>query len=47
MTCKAGDKIWPRLDNFRSHVKRMHEGEDLEQLVKRCATAKRSLPQAG
>lgn len=31
--CKDKDKIWPRLDNFRSHLKRMHKDEDTELLV--------------
>lgn len=26
--CKSQDKIWPRLDNFRSHLKRMHHLQD-------------------
>jgi hypothetical protein len=25
--CKAKNKLWPRADNFRSHLKRIH-GED-------------------
>lgn len=29
--CKSKDKIWPRLDNFRSHVKRIH-GEEVREL---------------
>jgi hypothetical protein len=33
--CKLAGKIWPRLDNFKSHVLRMHEGEDCQSLVKR------------
>jgi len=26
--CKSHDKIWPRQDNFRSHLKRMHRLPD-------------------
>ncbi|KAI9819500.1 MAG: hypothetical protein M1827_006948 [Pycnora praestabilis] len=35
LSCKNKDKIWPRLDNFRSHLKRMHSQEDVEDLLKR------------
>ncbi len=36
--CKSKEKSWPRLDNFRSHLKRVHgnqEDEDLEDLIRR------------
>lgn len=38
--CKSKDKSWPRLDNFRSHLKRVHEsyvsrGDQFEEMVKR------------
>ncbi|KAK5015760.1 hypothetical protein LTR60_002723, partial [Cryomyces antarcticus] len=33
--CKARDKVWVRPDNFRAHIKRMHEGQDEEDLVAR------------
>src|SRR5450432_2010730 len=26
--CKSRDKTWPRLDNFKSHLKRMHGLQD-------------------
>lgn len=29
--CKSKEKSWPRLDNFRSHLKRVHKVEDDEQ----------------
>ncbi|KAI9843238.1 MAG: hypothetical protein M1837_006527 [Sclerophora amabilis] len=31
--CKTKDKIWPRLDNFKAHLKRMHPQEDLDDLL--------------
>lgn len=33
--CKLSSKQWPRLDNFRSHLKRMHglEGLDAERQI--------------
>lgn len=31
--CPKKDKIWPRLDNFRQHLKRMHKTEDTEELL--------------
>ena len=33
--CSKKEKIWPRLDNFKSHCCRMHAKEDLEELVKK------------
>jgi Heterokaryon incompatibility protein (HET) len=38
--CKSSEKVWPRGDNFRSHLKRVHghiipSGEDFEKLVHR------------
>ena len=33
--CHKSDKIWPRLDNFKSHCSRMHPDEDVNDLVKR------------
>lgn len=33
--CKNKEKIWPRLDNFRQHIDRMHGDEDALDLVKR------------
>lgn len=38
--CKSKDKSWPRLDNFRSHLKRMHESsfvdaDEFEDMVRR------------
>ncbi len=34
-TCENKNKEWPRLDNFRQHVERMHKEEDSTSLVKR------------
>jgi hypothetical protein len=34
--CKSNEKRWPRLDNFRSHLKRVHHfhGEKLDDFVR-------------
>ncbi|KAH7086951.1 hypothetical protein FB567DRAFT_526611 [Paraphoma chrysanthemicola] len=34
-SCRSKEKIWPRLDNFKQHIERMHKGEDAEDLIKR------------
>lgn len=34
-TCRNKEKIWPRLDNFKQHVERMHPEEDEIDLIKR------------
>jgi hypothetical protein len=38
--CKSKDKKWPRLDNFRSHLKRIHHLSDgeTEHYVRRLVT---------
>lgn len=38
--CKSKDKKWPRLDNFRSHLKRIHRLSDseIEHYVRRLVT---------
>ena len=33
--CNKRGKIWPRLDNFKSHCQRMHSKEDLDELLKK------------
>ncbi|CAL3967700.1 unnamed protein product [Diplocarpon coronariae] len=38
--CKSQDKVWPRLDNFRSHLKRVHGDrlkteEDFDEMIRR------------
>lgn len=33
--CKAPGKLWPRLDNFKQHLKRMHKDENVENLIAR------------
>ena len=33
--CNNADKIWPRRDNFRGHLSRMHPHEDIEELTER------------
>lgn len=33
--CPRPDKKWPRLDNFKQHISRMHGEEDLGALLKK------------
>ncbi|KPI45779.1 uncharacterized protein AB675_268 [Cyphellophora attinorum] len=33
--CAKASKLWPRLDNFKQHLIRMHPNEDIDALVKR------------
>jgi len=33
--CRNKGKIWPRLDNFKQHINRMHKGEDEADLISR------------
>ncbi|KAJ8112370.1 hypothetical protein OPT61_g5249 [Boeremia exigua] len=33
--CANSTKIWPRLDNFKQHLERMHKEEDSLELIKR------------
>lgn len=33
--CPRRNKMWPRLDNFRQHINRMHEREDVDELLNR------------
>lgn len=35
INCAKPDKIWPRLDNFRSHCERMHNKEDINALLRK------------
>ncbi|KAF2662967.1 hypothetical protein K491DRAFT_709618 [Lophiostoma macrostomum CBS 122681] len=34
-TCRSREKIWPRLDNFKQHIHRMHKDEDEQDLIQR------------
>ncbi|KAH7379219.1 hypothetical protein DE146DRAFT_626272 [Phaeosphaeria sp. MPI-PUGE-AT-0046c] len=34
-SCKNRGKIWPRRDNFKQHIERMHPEEDMDGLIKR------------
>ena len=34
--CKKPNKSWPRCDNFKAHVKRMHPREDVDEIIQRC-----------
>lgn len=33
--CTRKDKMWPRLDNFKQHLTRMHGNEDAAELLKK------------
>lgn len=33
--CRTKGKIWPRLDNFKQHIHRMHKDEDEQDLINR------------
>lgn len=33
--CTNRNKTWPRLDNFKQHIDRMHKDEDMLDLIKR------------
>lgn len=33
--CRNRGKIWPRLDNFKQHINRMHKEEDEQELISR------------
>ncbi|EOD49004.1 putative c2h2 type zinc finger domain protein [Neofusicoccum parvum UCRNP2] len=35
LTVPNKDKIWPRLDNFKQHVQRMHQDENMEDMIQR------------
>ncbi|PSN60810.1 hypothetical protein BS50DRAFT_198419 [Corynespora cassiicola Philippines] len=35
--CRNKEKIWPRLDNFKQHIARMHKEEDEQDLIRRSA----------
>jgi hypothetical protein len=33
--CRNKEKIWPRLDNFKQHIHRMHKEENEADLIRR------------
>jgi hypothetical protein len=33
--CKSPEKVWPRLDNFKQHIIRMHKVDDVKDLIAR------------
>lgn len=37
-SCKNQAKIWPRRDNFKQHILRMHKDEDVNALISRCVS---------
>lgn len=36
-TCRNKEKIWPRLDNFKQHIERMHRDENEIDLIAKYA----------
>jgi hypothetical protein len=43
LNCAKPDKIWPRLDNFRSHCERMHNKEDINALLRKLVSTAHAL----
>jgi hypothetical protein len=41
--CGAKKKIWPRLDNFKSHCVRVHPQENIHELVRKSARLSHNL----
>ena len=39
LNCNKVGKVWPRLDNFRSHLSRMHPSQNIDSLVEKYALA--------
>jgi|SRR6186713_1013182 len=37
--CAKATKLWPRLDNFKSHLTRMHPDEDMNLLLAKYGSA--------
>lgn len=33
--CRNKEKVWPRLDNFKQHVRQMHAKEELDDVIER------------
>ena len=33
--CRNREKTWPRLDNFKQHVERMHKDADVQDVIQR------------
>jgi hypothetical protein len=33
--CPRHDKVWPRLDNFKQHLKKVHKNENIDSLLRR------------
>lgn len=33
--CSNAKKMWPRLDNFKQHIERMHKEEEILDLIQR------------
>lgn len=43
--CTNKTKVWPRLDNFKQHINRMHKDEDMYDLIKRYVVLIKDQPQ--
>ena len=43
-TCRNREKIWPRIDNFKQHIHRMHTDEDEQDLIRRSVYKQRPPP---
>ncbi|KAI9831908.1 MAG: hypothetical protein M1819_004630 [Sarea resinae] len=46
-TCKKKRRLWPRLDNFRQHIRRMHPEMDVDVLLQQSVVMPELLPQPG
>lgn len=33
--CEGKRKLWPRFDNFKQHIERMHAGCDVDEIIRR------------
>ena len=36
--CPRGQQIWPRYDNFRQHLRRMHGDPSVKELIRKLVT---------
>ncbi|KAL6711824.1 hypothetical protein ACN47E_002867 [Coniothyrium glycines] len=44
VNCRNKGKVWPRLDNFKQHIERMHPDEDHDFLIQRWQTPEEMSP---
>jgi hypothetical protein len=33
--CRTAEKLWPRLDNFKQHLERMHKNIDMDDMIEK------------